>query len=34
MPVYWHNRLELPNADPDTQPTYAHATLEPLIDLV
>jgi len=33
MPVYWHNRLGLPNADPNTQPTYEHKTLEPLLDL-
>ncbi len=33
MPVYWHNRLELPNADPDIQPAYTHTTLDPLLDL-
>lgn len=33
MPVYWHNRLGLPNADPNSQPTYEHQSLEPLLDL-
>jgi 2-haloacid dehalogenase len=34
MPVYWHNRLGLPNADPKIQPAYEHSSLEPLLDLI
>ncbi len=34
MPVYWHNRLGLPNSDPNIQPAFEHDTLEPLIKLI
>lgn len=33
MPVYWHNRLGLPNREPDKKPDYEHESLEPLIKL-
>ncbi|MGY8989986.1 MAG: HAD family hydrolase [Rhodospirillales bacterium] len=34
MPVYWHNRLGLPNADPKNLPTYEHESLKPLLNLI
>ncbi|MEQ8193590.1 MAG: HAD-IA family hydrolase [Rhodospirillales bacterium] len=33
MPVYWHNRLKLANANPQAQPAYEYESLEPLLEL-